>query len=242
MRTTDAKPQKRTWLDRVRTAFKANDEAALEEALEESKTEDEEGEEENKEKAKTGDSATLDAILKAVNSLSTRVGDMEGKLEGLTEDEDEEDDKGKTEDDILNAEEAEHNSEASGKTYTGDAALLTDLRSRAEILAPGITFGTRDSKVKTTDHICACQRQALNKAMATDGGKAIVEPFLMGRALDKMTADQVAAAFTGASELAKQRNNAAGTRTSITTKDFGRTTSVSDINKRNREFWSQGRQ
>ncbi|MDH0638204.1 DUF2213 domain-containing protein [Pseudomonas sp. GD03860] len=242
MRTTDAKTQKRTWMDRVRTAFKAKDEAALEEALEESKTEDEEAEEESKEKAKTGDSATLDAILKAVNSLSTRVGDMEGKVDELTKDEDEDDDSSETEDDILNAEEAEHTSEAGGKTYTGDAVLLTDLRSRAEILAPGISFATRDSKVKTTDHICACQRQALKTAMATDGGKTVVEPFLMGRALDQMTPEQVSAAFTGASELARQRNNAAGTRNSITTKDFGRTASVADINKRNREFWSQGRQ
>ncbi|MNP45698.1 hypothetical protein D3C76_1396430 [compost metagenome] len=57
-----------------------------------------------------------------------------------------------------------------------------------------------------------------------------------------MTPDQVSAAFAGASELARQRNNAVGSRNSITTKDFGRTTSVADINKRNREFWSQGRQ
>jgi len=220
----------------------SKDAEAAEALAKEAETADEEEEEEGKEKAKTGDSATLDAILKAVNSLSTRVGDMEGKVDELTKDEDEDDDKGKTEDDILNAEEAEHTSEASGKTYTGDAVLLTDLRSRAEILAPGISFATRDSKVKTKDHICSCQRQALKTAMATDGSKAVVEPFLMGRALDQMTPDQVAAAFTGASELARQRNNAVGSRTSITTKDFGRTTSVADINKRNRDFWSQGRQ
>lgn len=236
---TMSKKQKRSFADRIRAAFMSKDAEAAEALAKEAETSDEEEEEEGKEKAKTGDSATLDAILKAVNSLSTRVGDMEGKLEGLTEDEDEEDDKGKTEDDILNAEEAEHNSEASGKTYTGDAALLTDLRSRAEILAPGITFATRDSKVKTTDHICACQRQALNKAMATDGGKAIVEPFLMGRALDKMTADQVAAAFTGASELAKLSNNSQGIRTSTTTKDFGRPRSIADINTANKAFWNK---
>ncbi|ODB39594.1 hypothetical protein A9L43_15960 [Pseudomonas mosselii] len=234
---TMSKKQKRSFADRIRAAFMSKDAEAAEALAKEAETADEEEEEEDKGKAKTGDAATLDAILKAVNALGARVGDMEGKMDELTKDDDEEEDKGKTQDDILNAEEAEHNGEATGKTYTGDAALLTDLRSRAEILAPGITFATRDAKVKTADHICACQRQALGKAMDTEGGKAIVEPFLMGRALDKMTADQVSAAFTGASELAKLSNNSQGTRTSTNTKDFGRTRSIADINAANKAFW-----
>ncbi|WP_371355584.1 DUF2213 domain-containing protein [Pseudomonas chlororaphis] len=238
-KTTDAKPQKRTWMDRVRTAFRAKDEAALEEALEESKTEDEDMEEEGKEKAKTGDSATLDSILKAVTALGARVGDMEAEVKKITEDEEPDDDKSKTEDDVLEAEEAAKNPEASGKTYTGDAEVMTDLRSRAEILVPGISFQTRDAKTKTADHVCSCQRHALSKAMQTSDGKALVEPFLAGRDLSKMTADQVAAAFVGVTELAKIQNNASGARNSITTKDFGRPPlSVAEINQRNREFWN----
>lgn len=238
-KTTDAKP-KRTWKDRVMTAFRAKDEAALEEALEESKTADEEPEDEEKEKAKTGDSATLDSILKAVNALGTRVGDMEAEVKKITEDEEPDDeDKSKTEDDILEAEEAAKNAEASGKTYTGDAEVMTDLRSRAEIIAPGISFNTRDAKTKTSDHVCSCQRLALTKAMQTGDGKALIEPFLAGRDLSKLTADQVGATFVGVTELAKLQNNASGARTSITTKDFGRApTSVADINQRNREFWN----
>lgn len=240
MKTKDAAP-KRTWLDRVRTAFKAKDEAALEEALEEAKTADEEEEEEGKEKAKTGDA--LGAILSELKTLSKRVGDMEAKLDEETKDEDEEkskaeDEEGKTEDDVLEAEQAAHNAEAAGKTYTGDA----DLRSRAEILAPGITFPTRDAKAKAADHVCSCQRLALSRAMQTEDGKAAVEPFLSGRELKALTADQVSAAFVGASELLKARNNAAGARQSITTKDFGRPGDVAAMNARNREFWKgQGR-
>lgn len=236
MKTKDAAP-KRTWMDRVRIAFKAKDEAALEEALEEGKasTEDEEQEEESKEKAKTGDA--LGAILSELKTLSKRVGDMEAKLDEETEDEEEEEE-GKTKDDVLEAEQAAHNPNAAGKTYTGDA----DLRSRAEILAPGISFPTRDAKAKTADHVCACQRQALSRAMQTEDGKAAVEPFLFGRELKSLTADQVASAFVGASELLKARNNAAGSRQSAATKDFGRPGDVAAMNARAREFWKgQGR-
>lgn len=236
-KTTDAKP-KRTWRDRVMTAFKAKDEAALEEALEGAKNGDEDEEEEGGEggKGKTADSAALATILKTMKSMDKRMADMETELKNLTEDDE---NNGQTKDDILNAVPAATNSEAMGSTYTGDAALLTDLRSRAEILAPGITFATRDAKVKTADHICACQRQALGKAMDTEGGKAIVEPFLMGRALDKMTGDQVSAAFTGASELAKRTNNSQGVRVTANTKDFGRTRSISEINNANQAFWKK---
>ncbi|WP_312817542.1 DUF2213 domain-containing protein [Pseudomonas sp.] len=233
---TMSKKQKRSFADRIRAAFMSKDAEAAEALAKEAETADEEEEEEDKGKAKTGDAATLDAILKAVNALGARVGDMEGKMDELTKDDDEEDE-AKTKDTVLEAEQAASNPSATGTAYTGDAAVLTDLRSRAEILAPGITFATRDAKVKTADHICACQRQALGKAMDTEGGKAIVEPFLMGRALDQMTADQVSAAFAGASELAKLSNNSQGTRTSTNTKDFGRTRSIADINAANKAFW-----
>ena len=235
MKTNDAaKPKaRRTWKDKILTAFRAKDEAALEEALEEAETSDEESEEE-KESGKTGDAASK-LILKEIRALSARVGDMEAKLE-KTEDDDEEESE-ETNDDVLEAENAEHNPAAGGETYTGDSAALTDLRSRAEILVPGITFGTRDGKVKVADHICSCQRQALIKAMATDTGKAVVEPFLFGRALDKLTADQVAAAFNGASELAKVRNNDKAARTASATRDFGKTKSIAEINAANRKHW-----
>lgn len=239
-KTTDAKP-KCTWRDRVLTAFRAKDEAALEEALEGAETGDEDEDDKDKDgKAKTGDSATLDSILKAVTALGARVGDMEAEVKKITEDEEpDDDDKSKTADEILEAEAAAANAAASGTTYTGDAALMTDVKSRAEIIAPGISFQTRDAKTKTSDHVCSCQRQALTKAMQTGDGKLLVEPFLGGRDLSKMTNDQVSAAFIGVTELAKIQNNASGARTSITTKDFGRAPmGVAEINEANRKFWN----
>lgn len=234
---TMSKTKKRSFADRLRAAFMSKDAEAAEELAKEAETADEEEEEEGKEKAKTGDSATLDAIraLSAdIKALTKRVGDMEAEKK---ETEDEEEESEKTTDDVLEAENAEHNPAAGGETYTGDSAALTDLRSRAEILVPGITFGTRDGKVKVADHICSCQRQALINAMATDTGKAVVEPFLFGRALDKLTADQVAAAFNGASELAKVRNNDKAARTASATRDFGKTKSIAEINAANRKHW-----
>ncbi|SEI98770.1 hypothetical protein SAMN04244579_02709 [Azotobacter beijerinckii] len=229
---------KRSFADRLRAAFMSKDAAAAEELAQEAEVMDEDGEEDLKDKAKTGDAAALGAILTEVRALSARVGDMEAKLEEKTEDE-EPDEEVETADDILGAEPAKSNPQAAGEKYTGDSAALIDLRSRAEILAPGITFGTRDGKTKVADHLCACQRQALTKAMATDAGKAAVEPFLSGRALDQLTSDQVAAAFTGASELVKARNNDKGAPRGVATaKDFGKTTSVADINRRNREHWA----
>lgn len=231
---TMSKTKKRSFADRLRAAFMSKDAEAAEELAKEAETADEEENEEETESSKTGDAASK-LILKELRALSARVGDMEAKLE-KTEDDDEEESE-ETTDDVLEAENAEHNSAAGGETYTGDSAALTDLRSRAEILVPGITFGTRDGKVKVADHICSCQRQALIKAMATDAGKAVVEPFLFGSALDKLTADQVAAAFNGASELAKVRNNDKAARTASATRDFGKTKSIAEINAANRKHW-----
>lgn len=232
---TMSKTKKRSFADRLRAAFMSKDAEAAEELAKEAETADEEENEEEKESGKTGDAASK-LILKELRSLSARVGDMEAKLEEKTEDDDEEK-SDETTDDVLEAEKAKENPEAGGETYTGDSAALTDLRSRAEILVPGITFGTRDGKVKVADHICSCQRQALIKAMANDDGKAVVEPFLFGRALDKLTADQVAAAFNGASELAKARNNDKAARTASATRDFGKTKSIAEINAANRKHW-----
>ncbi|WP_249205088.1 DUF2213 domain-containing protein [Achromobacter sp. Marseille-Q0513] len=231
---SDMSKKKSTW-DRIRAAFKSKDEAALEEALEDAETADADGDDDDKDKdddksAKTGDGATLDAILGAVQKLTKRVGDMEAKM-------DEKDDEKETKDTVLEAEEAEHNSEAKGETYTGDMATV---RSGAEILAPGIKLPTFDSKkVKTADAVCACQRKALETAYATDAGRAAIDPFLAGRAPEfgTMDAASVSTIFNGAAALRRHQNNASGVRSGITTRDFGRPSTVSSINEQNRKFW-----
>ena len=233
---SDMSKKKSTW-DRIRAAFKSKDEAALEEALEDAETSDADGDDDNDKdadkSAKTGDSATLGKILKTLDALNKRVGDMEA----AAKEKEEKDDEKETKDTILEAEEAKHNTEAKGETYTGDMATV---RSGAEILAPGIKLPTFDSKaVKTADAVCACQRKALETAYATDAGRAAIDPFLAGRAPEfgTMDASSVSTIFNGAAALRRHQNNTSGVRSGISTRDFGRPSTVSSINEQNRKFW-----
>jgi hypothetical protein len=232
----DKEPEmaKKTWMDKLRAALKTKDEAGVEEALKEAETADGEGDE-DKDKdedksGKTGDSAVLAQIQKTLDAMNKRIGDMEAKME-------EKDEEKETKDTVLEAEEAEKNPEAKGEAYTGDMATV---RSHAEILAPGIKLPTFDSKkVKTADAICACQRKALEAAYATDTGRAAIEPFLAGRGAEfaTMDASAVATIFNGAAALRRHQNNTSGVRSGISTRDFGRATTVASINDQNRKFW-----
>ncbi|CAB3952724.1 DUF2213 domain-containing protein [Achromobacter piechaudii] len=237
---SDMSKKKSTW-DRIRAAFKSKDEAALEEALEDAETADADGDDDDDKgkdddkSAKTGDSAALAAIKRTLDSMNKRFTDMEAELKEIKEKQDEDD--GKTGDTVLEAEEAEHNTEAKGETYTGDMATV---RSGAEILAPGIKLPTFDSKaVKTADAVCACQRKALETAYATDAGRAAIDPFLAGRAPEfgTMDASSVSTIFNGAAALRRHQNNTSGVRSGISTRDFGRPSTVSSINEQNRKFW-----
>lgn len=75
----------------------------------------------------------------------------------------------------------------------GQTDLCTDAEtiSRAEILAPGI--------VKTKD----VARKALDAAIATEEGKALITPLLRGKQLDALTADEVDTVFIASAELVK---------------------------------------
>ena len=92
---------------------------------------DDEKDKDGDKSTKTSDSATLAAIQKTLDSMNKRFTDMESELKEIKE---KKDDDGKTGDTVLEAEEAERNTEAKGETYTGDMASV---RQRAEILAPG---------------------------------------------------------------------------------------------------------
>ncbi len=132
---------KKTWMDKLRAALKTKDEAGVEEALQEAETADADGDDEDKDKddksGKTGDSATLAKIMTTLDAMNKRIGDMEAKME---KDDDED---GKTEDTVLEAEEAESNPEAKGRNLYGRHGHV---RSHAEILAPGLKLPTFDSK------------------------------------------------------------------------------------------------
>ena len=44
--------------------------------------------------------------------------------------------------------------------------------------------------------------------------------------------------FTGAAELMRAKNNAGASSGKVTTRDFGKPTSIAEINERNRKFWA----
>lgn len=232
--TTKMPKPKRTWMDRIRTAFKAKDEAALEEALEEAKTSDEDEEEEGKEKSATSDA--LKVILKRMDAqdkaIAKLVKDSEEKEASETADDD---DGEKTEDD---------DDEDEGKTNDAvpTSAQWKDAMSRAEILAPGIRLPTFDSKAtpkKMRDALCGCKRRALDSAATGDHGEQL-RSLLSGHNVKAAACATVDALFVAASEIVKTANNANGMRkATATVKDFGGTTTIADINKRNRETWSR---
>lgn len=237
---TAAMPKKkRTWMDRMRTAFKAQDEAALEEAMEEAKTDDSDDEEEKKDGESGSQTAdALKLILKRMDAQDKAIARLvkdSDEEKSKTDDDEEDDDKSKTEDD----------DEDDDKGKTNDSAPTSaqwkDAMSRAEILAPGIRLPTFDSKAtpkKMRDALCGCKRRALDSASTGDHAEQL-GALLGDHNIKSAACATVDALFVAASEMVKAANNANGTRTSISVKDFGSVTTVADINKRNREIWSR---
>lgn len=241
------KPSK-GWLERLRKAKRTIDEA-LEEAknTEDSEEETEDEEPEDESSTKTGDAKFQKEMLKFMRTVDSRLGALEKKKtkdsdvpEKKTEDDDPEEDPEKTKDDILKAEAAAKLSEEGVQNHTGDS--LKQVLSRAEILAPGIKLPTTDS-ANNGKAVLAAKRMALKQAYGTKDGQKAISPFIGSNTdFDAMPAATVDAAFIGASELIKQQNNAAGIRSGISTKDWGRSAPTpADINARNREFWNKGK-
>ena len=225
----------------------------IDEALEEAKnTEDSEEETEDSEEeetsTKTGDAKFQKEMRQFMKTMDARLGALEKKKtkdsddpEKKTEDEDNpDDDPEETKDDILGAEEAGKLSTEGVQNHTGDS--LKQVLSRAEILAPGIKLPTTDS-ANNGKAVLAAKRMALKQAYATTDGQAAIAPFIGTHTdFNTMPAHTVDMAFTGASELIKQKNNAAGVRSGVSTKDWGRSAPTpADINARNREFWNKGK-
>lgn len=232
--------KKKTLVQRIWGAFGTRDTAALTEAMNELETMDESEEKKDEKETKDESEEKVDNDLdRDILARMDRLEAMIAKLVGGTTDEEKKDDEEEeTKDTILNAEEAEHNTEAKGEAYTGDS--LRKLAERAEILAPGFKLPTFDAaKGMTADAACSCQRKALAAAYDTDSGRKAIEPFLGGKTADfaGMKADQVAAIFAGAAEVRRTQNNAAGIRSGIGTRDFGGPMSAAEINARNRAYW-----
>lgn len=241
MKTFDSKPKgKRSFADRIRAAFMAKDAEAAEEIAKEAESMDSDEDDEGKEKkddGKTGDSVLLKSLLKRMEAQDALIASL---VKGKGKDAEGEEKVG-DEGDLTKPETAGKLNEAEVDLYTGDSAKT--ILSRAEILSPGIKLPTLDAKANTADQaaaLCKCQRKALDLAYQTDAGRAAIAPFVGGKTADfeKMPVALVNAAFMGASELMKAQNNSRAHDSSIQTKDFGKRSTVADINERNRKFWS----
>ncbi|HCT5801647.1 DUF2213 domain-containing protein [Acinetobacter nosocomialis] len=243
------KPNK-GWLESLRKAKRTIDEA-LDKAKtsdeEESETEDDDGQDDD-DNGQTTDAAINLQILKTLKTMDARLVALEKKKktkdsdgsEKKTEDEDGEEGDGegkKTEDDILEAEQAKKLSEQGIQNHTGDS--LQEVLSRAEVLVPGFKMPTFDS-ANNGQAVLNTKRYVLKQAHATEDGQKVLAPFVGANPnFDTMPVHTVDAAFIGASELIKQKNNSAGVRSGISTRDFGRAPiTPAEINKRNREHWA----
>jgi hypothetical protein len=247
--TTKVKKKKLSFADRIRNLVKTGDadEAekiakAVEDEELEIPTEDEEtGEDDD---GKTSDALSLQ-ILKKLNTMDARLDKLEKKKtkdseKEETEDDDEGEDGKETKDDILEAEEAAKLSENGVQSYTGDS--LQEIRSRAEILVPGISLPTMDAKTADVGKVAlGVKRTALKQAYQDPKVKQTIDLFTSGKSdFDVMPQATIDAAFTGAAELIKSQNNAKGFRSGVSTKDFGRQPlTIDQINERNRAYWNK---
>lgn len=241
--------QSKGWLESLRKAKRT-----IDEALEKAKSTDEEDveteDDDEDDDGKTTDAAINRELLKTLKTVQTTVQTFDERLSNLekkktkdseseTEDDDEEGDgKGKeTEDDILEAEQAQKLSEQGIQNHTGDS--LQEVLSRAEVLVPGFKMPTFDS-ANNGQAVLNTKRNVLKQAYATADGQKAIKPFVGATPnFETMPAYTVDAAFIGASELLKQQNNAAGVRSGISTRDFGRAPMTpAEMNKRNREYWA----
>jgi len=173
-------------------------------------------------------------IVKALDCWWKKTKDAESEEEKKKEEEKAAADK-KTKD----AEEEEKKKEEEEKNKTGDKAYFADMAARAEILSPGYKMPTYDSPDAKKD----IKRSVLEASYKTDDGKAAIEPFTGGPVTDwsKLSAATVDAAYIGASELLKQKNNSSFNRIGLKVVDFQGPISAAEINKRNREFNKAGR-
>jgi hypothetical protein len=209
-----AKP-KRTVLDRLRTAFKAKDEAAFEEELTNAQEamDDDDADPQTiviKVEAAPAPAAAAaepvvddetdpnEARFKKLEDAVTSIGEAVSKLAAPKADE-------KPEGEDTDEDEKKE----SEKTEAMDAI------AKAEILAPGVSLPKMDGASPVTKgHITALRRDALRLAIADAGRKPHVEAVLAGREpkFDAMAPGEVRMVFDAASAVAKISNTASRNR------------------------------
>jgi hypothetical protein len=227
------------------------------------KAKDEEGEGEKDEEKDKDDPLTK--IADSVGGLCKRMDDFGARLEKLEggkaddADDPEDDDTGEA----RKEEGEQYGGQAKDKAKDGKgkdgkakdgkakdsatlAAAFQDTLARAEILSPGIKVPAFDKAMafeKTSEILCGIRRRALDKAFATDGGKAVIEPLLEDGKLDTkgMSCKETRIMFNAASEGMKRANanddDGEGTRA----RDTGTTEikTIDGINKSAKDFWAK---
>jgi uncharacterized protein len=116
-----------------------------------------------------------------------------------------------TDDTIIEAEEVGHVISL-GKVWNAESkdALMTEIRAKAEIMAPGTSTSMPTADARKGNKgaaLTAFLRNALRAAQTKDA--EVVKPFLMGRTVDSLRGVALCGAFNGVAELMKLRNNAA---------------------------------
>lgn len=181
-------------------------------------------------KSQPGNPAEIKAKDEEVNaSLEDRMKALEMAVAKLLEGQSSE--AGDEDSDEITDEEGEE-SEDEGEeeeSLTGDAA------ARAEILAPGSKFKSKDGKA-----------QALKTAYATADGKKAIDAFTGGKAPTYDSASSVDMLFIGASELLKRERASQLGKTKTRDSEFNpddsgskKAPTAEEINKRNAEFYKQ---
>jgi len=204
------------------------------------------------EAVKTVDAATLDASVSAAVTTALAPFAAQLKLQGdailaIA--------KARTGDAEAEEETDEEKAKKVDKEKTKDAAtvLAADFESfpaRAEILAPGHKAPTHDAQAELPAmhaRLHSAKVQVLTTAYATADGKAAIDPFLGGLVADfpKLAASTIDAAFIGASEIVKAKNNgtlaalaAGGVDLSKTADKRPLDVTPATLNKSHSEFWA----
>ncbi len=226
------KPEKKrqSFLDRLKAMIK---DAEAEETEKEEETTDEELEKKEEKEEKTTDSDLFESRLARIEAVISKLVPIEEAEHGTQLDEEmkAEEEEEETVDNIL---------EPEGTDKIDQGTVIDSLKeviALAEILSPGIQIPTGDA-VKDKKAIPRLQAKSVQSALTTDEGKKVVEPFLKGRELGKLTFTDLSAVFTGAAELMRQRNNdKLGALNQIKDSAAGRQT-IQDINARNKAVWA----
>jgi hypothetical protein len=242
-RKTVDQEMRMTWLEKLKAAWGAKDQAAFDAALaeapkgetttvilREAKTKDEKHKEDcdcaECKDSKTKD-RTMDARMKKVEDSVDAIGKDVKTIKDAFEkkEKEEEEEKKKTEDN----EKIEGSLEMEAPPGTGDeakkakdSAYLSDswqeAVSLAEIIAPGYkapTFDAKASPVKTFDALCKFRRTVLDLASHDGDTRSFMDSITGGRELKNHTCDGIRTLFRAVGTYKKNANNSSSTADTI---------------------------